>query len=393
MKRSLFASVVAFALCACGGGSTAFTRVPPSAPTLGSVGISAAKIPLRGLIDMQDISWHNTDNGEPAFDPSFITGYPGLFGGIVINATWAEMQPTQGGQIVTTALDTALAQVSHYNGLSSVTQSSPVGVKLRIYAGSNAPLWAKNMAGGPITIYRNPAGCNGATDSCVLTLGPYWTQAYILAWRAFQAQVAATYDGNPLVIAVAVTSCAEQTDEPFVASSGPVSKQNLRTAGLTDALQEACLSNAVTDYAPWQNTDIDFTFNTYNKLAGGLDSAFTQSVMTQCRQAAGMRCVLDNHALQTPITSDPDVYTAIQSMGGLINFQTQSPEAMGCIWPETITQGIILGARAIEVWPQFQGFTTLSVPQVQALRNLFFAPVPTNTPAPNPLSTPCSGYN
>ncbi len=51
-------------------------------------------------------------------------------------------------------------------------------------------------------------------------------------------------------------------------------------------------------------------------------------------------------------------------MGGLINFQTQAPEGMGCIWPETITQGLILGARAIELWPEkkYQGFTTLTVP-------------------------------
>jgi hypothetical protein len=107
------------------------------------------------------------------------------------------------------------------------------------------------------------------------------------------------------------------------------------------------------------------------------------------------RCVLDNHALQTPITSDPQIYTDIQSMGGLINFQTQSPEGMGCIWPETITQGIILGARAIEVWPEakYQGFTTLTVPEVQQLSNLFYSPAPTTTPVPNPLPDPCSGFN
>ncbi len=382
------------AISACGGGGRGV--VYATTPTPASVTLSSPKIPIRGLIDMQDISWHNTDNATPTpFTTSYISGYPGLFGGIVINETWADLQPTQGGTIVTTAVDNDLMQVQAYNNLSNVTQSSPVSVKLRIYAGSNAPLWAKNMAGGPITIYRNPAGCNGATDTCPLTVGPYWTTPYINAWRAFQAQVAAKYDANPAIVAVAVTSCAEQTDEPFVASTGPISKANLQTAGLTDPLQESCLSGAMTDYSAWANTDIDFTFNSYNKLTGGLDTTFTQSVMTMCRQMAPNRCVLDNHALQTPITSDPQVYADIQSMGGLINFQTQSPEGMGCIWPETITQGLILGARAIEVWPEakYQGFTTLTVPDVQQLSNLFYAPVPTTTPVPSPLPDPCSGFN
>ena len=397
MIRNLAGALLGcLAIAACNGGSPAINYPAPPTATPASVTVSPPKVPLRGLIDMQDISWHNTDNATPApFTTQYIAAYPGSFGGIVINETWADLQPTQGGAIVTTAINNDLLAVQAYNDSSSVTQSSPVGVKLRIYAGSNAPLWAKHLPGGPVTIYRNPAGCNGATDTCPLTVGPYWTTAYIAAWRAFQAQVAAKYDTNPLIVAVAVTSCAEQTDEPFVASTGPISKANLKAAGLTDTLQEACLSGAMTDYSAWQNTDIDFTFNSYNKLSGGLDTAFSQSVMTLCRQAAPSRCVLDNHALQTPITSDPQIYTDIQTMGGLINFQTQAPEGMGCIWPETITQGLILGARAIEVWPEarYQGFTTLTVPEVQALQALFYAPVPISTPTPNPLPAPCSGYN
>lgn len=398
MNRVLIALFVASAfLVACGG--TGRGLVPSSASstaTPATVTVVPPKIPIRGLIDMQDISWHDTDNATPApFTTAYISKFPGNFGGIVINETWADLQPTQGGAIVTTGVDSDLSQVQAYNNVSDVTQSSPVSVKLRIYAGSNAPQWAKKLPGGPVTIYRNPSGCNGQTDVCPLTLGPYWTTAYINAWRSFQTQVASKYDSNPLIIAVAVTSCAEQTDEPFVASTGPISKANLKAARLTDALQQSCLSGAAADYAPWANTDIDFTFNSYNKLSGGLDTAFSQSVMQACRTLVGSRCVLDNHALATPITSDPQIYVDIQSMGGLINFQTQAPEGMGCIWPETITQGIILGARAIEVWPEakYQGFTTLTAPDIAELSGLFYSPVPTSTPVPNPLPTPCSGFN
>jgi hypothetical protein len=404
VKRALFLGVISLAFVACGGGAPKvnYPSLPPT-PTAAPVTLGAPKIPIRGLIDMQDIAWHDTDNATPApFTTSYISMFPGTFGGIVINETWADLQPTQGGTIETAKIDSDLAAVQAYNGLSDVTQSSPVSVKLRIYAGSDAPAWAKAIGATPpatvaVTIYRNPNGCDGATDSpkCPLTLGAYWTTPYINAWRAFQAQVAAKYDTNPLIVAVAVTSCAEQTDEPFVASSGPVSKANLKTAGLTDTLQQACLMGATTDYAAWQNTDIDFTFNEYNMLSGGLDPTFTAAVMSQCRSVAGSRCVLDNHALENPLTGDQTTYASIYSLGGLINFQTQAPEGFGCIWPETIGLGIDYGARAVELWPEkkYQGFTTLTVPEVQQLSNMFYSPAPRNTPVPMPLPTPCSGFN
>ena len=81
------------------------------------------------------------------------------------------------------------------------------------------------MSGGPITIYRNPAGCNGQTDTCPLTVGPYWTTPYINAWRRFKRKSPQSTTPIRSIIAVAVTSCAEQTDEPFVPSTGPISKR------------------------------------------------------------------------------------------------------------------------------------------------------------------------
>jgi hypothetical protein len=384
---------IAVAICSVVSGCGRSTAPAPVATaTLAPVTLAAPKTPLRGLIDMQDISWHNTDGGRPTFDIGNVEHFPGLFGGIVINTTWAQMQPASGGMVDYSLVASALDAVRTYNDNNP---SAPLGVKLRIYGGDDAPEWAKELAGRPIAIYRNPAGCGGQIDTCPMTVGAFWTQPYVAAWRAFQVQVAAKYDSVPLIRAVAVTSCAAQTDEPFVASSGPVSKANLQAAGYSDAVEQACLTDATDDYAAWQNTLIDFTFNNFTKIAGGADAAFTQSVMAICRAKAAAGCVLDNHALQAPLTSDLQTYSAIQSADGLINFQTQSPEAMGCIWPETITQGILLGARAIEVWPaaNFQGFDSLTVPQVQSLHDLFSTTPPVSTPVPNALPTPCSGFN
>lgn len=395
MRRSLPLAILLMTGCAQTAASNAPVPVPAPtvAPTIAPVGTGAPKIPLRGLIDMQDIAWHNTDAGQPVFDIGDVDAFPGLFGGVVINATWSQMQPAQGGTVDYTAVDAALKDVADYN---SANASAPIGVKLHIYGGNSAPQWAKGLGGAKVIIYRNPAGCGGQIDTCRLTVGRFWTQPYIDAWRAFQAKVAANYDSNPLIRAVAVTSCASQTDEPFVATTGPVGKADLSAAGYSDAAEQACLTGATDDYSAWKQTGIDFTFNAYENFGStGTDAAFTKSVMALCRRKAAAGCVLDNHALQTPIANDRAIYDAIEARGGIINFQTQSPEGMGCIWPETITQGLILGARAIEVWPetQYHGFMTLSVPEVASLRALFYDPVPASTPVPNPLPTPCSGFN
>jgi len=130
---------------------------------------------------MQNIAWHNADDGEPSFVIENVEKYPGVFGGVVINATWRALQPHQGGPLDPSTVDEALAKVRAYN---AAHPSAPLGVKLRVYGGSTAPTWAKQLAGGPIHIQRNPKGC--AHPPCELTVGKHWSEAYVAAWRHFQ---------------------------------------------------------------------------------------------------------------------------------------------------------------------------------------------------------------
>lgn len=393
LARWILAGALGYSLTACAGGSIAATGLPTASTAPVLAGGGAPKSPISGLIDMQDIAWHLIDAGQPTFVIANAQQFPGVLGGIVVNATWSNMQPVAGGPVNFTAVEGALADVRTYN---AANPSAPLGVKLRIYHGDNAPLWAKQLAGGPISIFRNSAGCDGQVDTCPETIGALWSAPYIAAWRAFQAQVAAKYDSEPLIRAVAVTSCATQTDEPFVPTAGPISKANLGNAVVpySDTAEQACLSGAMDDYSAWKDTEIDFTFNIYSKFTGGTDQTFTTNTMMQCRAAVGARCVLDNHALETPVYStDAGVYTEMQTLGGLVNFQTQSPEGMGCIWPETISQGVHLGARAIEIWPEskYQGFDTLTLGQMQQLQGEFATP--TALPGTAQLPSPCSGFN
>jgi len=342
-----------------------------------------AKTPLAGLVDMQIISWHNTDDGVPTFLIDDLTAFPGVFGGVVINAAWNMLQPTECGPIETKYIDDALAQVRAYN---DDNPTAPVGVKLRVYGGSTAPDWAKNIDGGPVPIQRNDNGCN--TTDCTVHVGKYWTPEYVNAWRAFQKQLAARYDDEPLIHQIAVTSCASQTDEPFVPTTDQASKDNLSGAGYTDQAGKDCLSGAVEDYSAWKRTLVDFTFNPFNNLAGGVaDSAFTISVMDACRAKLGSRCVIANHALAWPLDASTPVqavYDEIQKLEAPITFQTQSPEVMDCQWTGTLALGVSLGAGAVEVWPKasLDGFLSLSADNVAALAAEFTSPIPVPTGSP-----------
>lgn len=333
------------------------------------------KPPLVGLIDMQEISWHNTAGAEPTFTMANVEQFPGVLAGIVINATWDAIQPTADGALDFTTIDAALAQVRQYN---AANPSAPLGTKLRVYAGANAPEWAKELDGGPLSIQRNNVG-TCANNGCALTIGKIWSPTYIAAWRGFQSQLAARYDTEPLVRHIAVTSCGQQTDEPFVPTTDSTSMTTLTSAGYTDDLQKACLLGAVDDYAPWLLTNVDYTINPFTPINGRADATvFPESVMAACRTAFGARCVLGNHALSVPLrAADQGVYDALVGLGGPISFQTASPRTIGCRWTQTVAQGVALGASSIEVWPRanLDGFDSLTADNLRQLAAELVMPI------------------
>jgi len=292
----------------------------------------------------------------------------------VLNATWAEMQHWPAGQLVTTRIDNALNQVKRYN---DAHPTKPLGVKLRIYSGNQAPPWAKAISGGPLTIQRNGLGCQSA--SCPITIGKVWDTQYIAAWRAFQRKVAARYDANPLIRAVAITSCTMETDEPFVMPTNQPPQQPI-PPGYTDAAGRACLRGAVNDYAAWRLTPIDYTINPFLQIQThkGPDVNFSISVMNECRAKLGSRCELGNHGFGADITGKLlTVIEAIADRGGPIHYQTVGPKQPAFVsWTATVSAARQYNATALELWPdaQFGGFMTLTLAQMQQLKTLFNTP-------------------
>jgi len=328
------------------------------------------KAVIAGFIDMQTITWHNQDDGAPTFTLHNVKRYSGVFGGIVLNATWAEMQPQANGPLVTKRINNALAQVQRYN---DENPAHPLGVKLRIFSGNQAPPWAKAIDGGPITIQRNPQGC--PSGFCPITIGKVWDAQYIAAWRAFQRKVAARYDANPLIRSVAITSCTMETDEPFVM---PI--QQPVPTGYTDAAGKACLRGAVNDYAAWRTTPIDYTINAFLPIqtGGAPDVAFSVAIMDECRSKLGARCELGNHAFGADLTGkNVNIVQAISDKGAPIHYQTVGPNSPAFVsWSATVNAARQYNATALELWPdaKFGGFMTLSKWQMQRLSAQFNGP-------------------
>jgi hypothetical protein len=297
-----------------------------------------------------------------------VNKFPGMFGGIVFNGTWNEMQPDSARQFKTARLDAALNLVSQYN---EAHPTAPLGVKLRIWSGNQAPEWAKKIGGDPIPITRNSNGCQPPLTSCTITVGRVWEHPYIAAWRAFQRKLAARYDSGPLIRSVAITSCAMETDEPFVLPTQPP-----LPTGYTDAAGRHCLRHAVDDYDPWVQTPIDYTINVFLDIQekDGPDPHFSIAVMKECRAKLGARCELGNHAFSSAMVGENlTIVRKISALGQPIHYQTVGPKKNNLNWNATARKARHFNATALELWPdpQYGGFTTLTPQQMRHLLALF----------------------
>jgi hypothetical protein len=341
----------------------------------------AARHALRGLIDMGDIAFHNFDDGVPqqtTTDPTAeLARYPGSFGGLVLNVTWAQLQPTQ--QTVVSrgnVIDTALA---HFRAYNMKHPQSPLLVRLRVWPGINAPAWAKQIGGPAIKIRRNSGANRG-----LVNVGRYWSPQYSAAWQRLQQQLAALYDSDPLIASVTMASCAAQTTEPIVPTGDPESLRNLYAAGLNDAAMRSCLTHALDDYSAWKQTPIDWAFNPYSDKdatqqtpPGDIkpDPAFTTSLMAGCRSRLGDRCILTQMAINCPVEPKLSyIYDGMRKLGGPVSLETQAPSRISGSWDAVVRQSIAFGAQSVELWTERTGFTTKSPAEIARLAAWFATP-------------------
>jgi hypothetical protein len=300
---------------------------------------------IRGLVSMGAYRFVG-QGGDPVNTLAPLDAKAGIFGGLVVIATWKQLQPTPSSEIgENNVIDHALAEVRAYNARNP---GKPLAVKLRVWGGFEAPDWAMRLGGEPI-----PTVHNGKPR----TLGRFWSPAYRQAWSRFQDQLAAKYDARPLIREVSITSCMSFTAEPFFLPAEPTVAGPLRAAGYTDAAYRECLAHAVADYSAWKASRLVLSLNPFHGLnrKGMGDPAFTEQLMLACRQSVGRRCVFDNHNLDAdPPRAILPIYAAMQRLGPEIEFQTFRTTPQD--FEGTIKKGVALGASSIELWQDYKGF-------------------------------------
>jgi len=88
--------------------------------------------------------------GEPVNTLEPLNAKPGIFGGIVILASWRELQASHtSGLAENNNIDRALAEVRQYNRRNP---QKPLAVKLRVWGGFMAPDWAKQLGGSAASL-------------------------------------------------------------------------------------------------------------------------------------------------------------------------------------------------------------------------------------------------
>jgi hypothetical protein len=303
------------------------------------------KSPLRGLLSMGAYRFVGY-GGDPVNTLEPLNAKPGIFGGLVVIASWKQLQPTAQSEIGdNNVIDQALAQVRAYN---EKNPQKPLGVKLRVWGGFEAPDWAKQLGGAPIetTYNKKPR-----------VVGRFWSPAYRQAWAHLQQQLAARYDKRPLIKEVSITSCMSITAEPFFIPTDDTVTKPLRAAGFTDAAYKDCLTHSLSDYAAWKESRLVLSVNPLRTGAGqgNGDAAFTEGVMRNCRQTLGRRCVFDNHDLDTELPKPlQPIYALMKQLGPEIEFQTWRTTPKD--FDGTIKMGVSYGASSIELYQDYGGF-------------------------------------
>lgn len=312
-----------------GGGSkpaattTSTTTVPP---------VTGVKPIIRGLIDRQ---------GPP---PKSMLPVVHAY---VVKVNWSALQPTPFGPIAANnAIDQAIARVAQPD-----YAAVGMALKLRVFAGVDAPAWAKALGGAPVPYVNNQDNGSVAGGS----IGRFWTPEFGKAYADLETKLAAKYDNVAAIREVTVSRCSTIFDEPFVRQFGdPRNVTGMTAAGYTTALDKQCISDSISEHAVWKHTtsDVDFSpLPTITDPGATRDLAYTTSVMDQCRQVLGPRCGLENNALSVDKLNNSEfvqMYAAMTKLGPPIILQTAARSRLGdpsAVLPEAVK----IGANSVEL--------------------------------------------
>ncbi len=327
------------------------------------------KSPIVGLVDKSSEGPYHAGISFPTVNPAEVAPDASAFAGILVNQTWAQLEPSP-GRYDFKGLDASLAAVTSYN---RAHRTHSLAVRLRVFGALAAPAWVNTLDGPPISIQISGKGAWSGTD------GQWWKPKYRAAWSSLQHALANRYDGNPLLRSVAVSSCASLTAEPFVIAGNPAIFAQMLADGWSGAAQRSCLDGAFSDYSGWKRTPIYYAINpsitvgVYGKHSAP-DLATSCEVMDRCAALltkSQRSCAVGNNALtdhsSTAGARVAPVYAYIDTLyhryHGKVSvaFQANAPSNFGDC--KAIAVAVRRHADSVELWPPspaFKGFAAFS---------------------------------
>jgi hypothetical protein len=272
----------------------------------------------------------------------------------VVKVNWKDLQPTPNGPIAeNNAIDQAIP----------AARALGVGLKLRIYAGTASPDWAKALGGGPVSVVDPQNKQPG-------TIPRFWSEDFGKAYADLQQKLAAKYDDVPEVREVVVSRCTTFFAEPFLRDKGDkASVANMLAAGFGFDVDQTCQREEIDTHKVWAHTHSDVAFSPYQNIekkgVNSIDERFTESMIDYCRTSLGARCVLENNAIRTPVQANYQaMYDHMKAAGPPISFQTANPNKVGDLLA-TLTWAAQYGANSVEL----PGSYTQSPPSTFAAAN------------------------
>lgn len=276
----------------------------------------------------------------------------GAVAGLVVTVPWSDLQPQANGELAPdNGIDRALGRVRELRAAGS----PGLTLKLRVLAGTSAPGWAKQLAGGPVTIQDDRSGGDSGSKGERGTVGRFWTPEFGSAYRQLQDRLAAAYDDEPELLVASITRCTTFYGEPFLRQAGaPGVARALYAAGFTPEADRRCLRESVAEHSGWRHTRSALAANPYQRVQPDgrftPDVEFTLETARHCRQVLGAACQLENHSLRWPLQDGPYevLYDGLLALGGPLSLQSAAPERIGD-WQAALRWAVRVKVNSVEL--------------------------------------------
>ncbi len=203
----------------------------------------------------------------------------------------------------------------------------------------------------------------------------FWTTTFSAAYYQFEAELAAKYDNVPEVGEIVMAKNTTVYNESLIRqTSDPATLSALTGAGYTTALDEQEQVQDVKSLGTyWKHTHVGFAFNPYQTASPvGTSETFTQTLISDGRQALGMQLIVENNSLRSGYLAGSGNYQTMYAFmvqtGGPIGFQTSTLARTGSL-SDVLNGALSMNAGNVELPSGYE--SNLSAAQIAAINAQF----------------------